>query len=57
MASKITKLYDWHNQRDEDGVPIWYVRKSLERHMGELTETVRVLHQWLIEDSNRKKES
>jgi len=30
VASKITDLWDWHNLRDEDGVPVWYVRKSLE---------------------------
>ena len=53
MAEQIQKLYDWHDQRDEDGVPIWYVRKSLERHIGQLTETLRTLTQE-IKTSNKK---
>jgi hypothetical protein len=26
----IEELHTWHDMRDEDGVPLWYVRKSLE---------------------------
>jgi hypothetical protein len=54
MASQIEKLYDWHDQKDEDGVPVWYVRKSLERHIGELTETLRSLVQRLDKDSKER---
>jgi len=33
-------LWNWHNERDEDGVPRWYVRKSLEesiKSQGDIT--------------------
>ena len=33
-------LWGWHNERDDDGVPRWYVRKSLEesvKRQGDIT--------------------
>jgi hypothetical protein len=43
MTEQIQKLYDWHDQRDRDGVPVWYVRESLERHIEQLTAALRDL--------------
>ncbi len=37
------ELHDWHDQRDADGVPVWYVRKSLETTIGDLTKAVSEL--------------
>ncbi|PCJ26706.1 MAG: hypothetical protein COA94_04735 [Rickettsiales bacterium] len=30
LANRVKDLWDWHNINDEEGVKIWYVRKSLE---------------------------
>lgn len=30
MAKSVQDLYNMHNVKDAEGVPIWYVRKSLE---------------------------
>ncbi len=41
MNSRIKDLYDWHNKEGDDGVKVWYVRKSLEEaiiKMAEATE-------------------
>ena len=32
-------MYDWHDKSDEDGVKIWYVRRSLEEALQELETT------------------
>jgi hypothetical protein len=29
LKSQIRDLHDWHSKEDEDGVKVWYVRKSL----------------------------
>lgn len=36
----IKKIYDMHNQKDSDGVYIWYVRRSLEEAMNKLAENI-----------------
>jgi hypothetical protein len=41
IARQTEDLWKWHNQKDEDGVPVWYVRRSLERSIRELSESVR----------------
>jgi hypothetical protein len=47
-AELVKKMYDLHNVKDADGVPIWYVRHSLEEavknlaiSMDKLTESLR----------------
>jgi len=32
----VEELYKWHNREDDDGVKIWYVRRSLEENMRKL---------------------
>lgn len=34
------ELHSWHNQRDTDGVFIWYVRRSLEDAINKLADNV-----------------
>jgi hypothetical protein len=34
---QLQRLYDWHNIMDQDGVPVWYVRQSLEDAIGKLS--------------------
>jgi len=40
MSRQTDSLYDWHNVRGEDGVPVWYVRKSLEEAMITLADNL-----------------
>jgi len=48
---KVDKLYDWHNAQDEEGVPIWYVRKSLEQAIKNLSSSIDVLHESIREQN------
>ena len=43
VLSLTKELHDWHDQRDADGVPVWYVRKSLETTISALTAAVTEL--------------
>lgn len=38
MTKHIEELHTWHNRTDEEGVPVWYVRKSLEQAIINLAE-------------------
>jgi len=40
MSDQIKDLHSWHDVRDEDGVPVWYLRRSLERQIMRLCEAV-----------------
>lgn len=48
---KVDKLYDWHNARDEEGVPVWYVRKSLEQAIKNLSASIDVLQESIREQN------
>jgi len=37
------ELHTWHDRRDEDGVPVWYIRRSLEDSIEKLAEAVTAL--------------
>ncbi len=52
IHQKIRDLYQWHAKTDQDGVPVWYVRQSLEEAINRLadniekqTELLRILHE------------
>jgi hypothetical protein len=45
VKSKLDELHKWHDVRDDEQVPVWYVRKSLEREIGKLCEAVGKLEQ------------
>lgn len=36
-------MYDWHDKSDEDGVKIWYVRRSLEEALQENVRAINIL--------------
>lgn len=47
MKIKIDKIYTWtarlydmHDKTDDDGVPVWYVRRSLEKSIDKLAENI-----------------
>lgn len=37
----IKDLHTWHQKEDEDGVKVWYIRKSLERAIKDLSEVIQ----------------
>ena len=41
MAQRIERLAEMHTKTDEDGVPVWYVRRSLEQAVIDLNEAIR----------------
>lgn len=41
VADQVNDLHEWHSLTDEDGVKIWYVPRSYERAMRELTNAIR----------------
>lgn len=50
VHQQIRDLYVWHSKTDEDGVPVWYVRRSLEdtiiklaENMEKQTELLRIM--------------
>ena len=40
---QIRDLHRWHDVKDIDGTPIWYVRRSLEEAIREQTKAMRTL--------------
>jgi len=38
IAKQIDSLYELHNVKDQDGVPVWYFRKSLDEVLHKLAE-------------------
>ncbi len=40
VKEKVDDLHDWHDKRDADGVPLWYVRRSLEDSIKDLGEKI-----------------
>lgn len=41
MAQQIDRLDELHAKTDEDGIPVWYVRRSLEKAIENLNELTR----------------
>ena len=39
----VEELHEWHNHSDADGVKVWWVRRSLEQVIKELTQAVNEL--------------
>lgn len=54
---QISDLHKWHNQRDRDGVPVWYVRHSLEDSINRLSKNIAIQNDLLKElvNANRPK--
>ena len=40
IKEKVDDLHEWHNKTDADGIPLWYVRRSLEESIRELGEKI-----------------
>jgi len=40
MQRQVCDLYNWHDKEDEDGVKVWYVRRSLEEAIKQLADNI-----------------
>ena len=40
IVKQVDELHEWHSVKDEDGVPVWYIRKSLERVIEQLGHAI-----------------
>jgi hypothetical protein len=49
MAKEVHEMHEWHAVTDEDGVKIWYLRRSLENAIEKLTNNLDVQTQLLRE--------
>jgi chromosome segregation ATPase len=50
IEKKIQDLHDWHAVKDAEGVPLWYVRRSLEGSIGSLEKSVVDLKTQMLEN-------
>ena len=44
-------LHEWHSKTDEDGVKVWYVRRSLERTIDDLSDAIKAQNELLQEQT------
>ena len=60
MMSQVAGLYRMHDITDEDGVPVWYVRRSLEAAIEGLVTTIDTMshdNKAMLETLNKTLES
>lgn len=59
MARQLDDLHQWHSLTDEEGVKVWYVRRSLEDAIRELSSNIRaqteVLQNLVLESRETRK--
>ena len=48
VEKKTQDLWDWHSVKDAEGVPLWYVRRSLEDSINKLESSVESLQSSVI---------
>lgn len=41
----VHKLYEMHDVKDEDGIPVWHIRRSMIREQSEIRKVLSDLHQ------------
>ncbi len=51
MAADTRRLYEMHDRRDEDGVPLWYVPRSMTKAVEEQTKVLQELHMSIKEQT------
>jgi hypothetical protein len=60
ISRKVDSLHEWHNISDEEGVKIWYLRKSLEKTLEKLVENTdrqtEILRDMLQEQRQMRRE-
>ncbi len=40
IKDDVEDLHEWHNKEDDDGVKVWYVRRSLEDAISKLADNI-----------------
>ncbi len=50
IEKKVDDLWDWHAVKDDDGVPLWYVRRSLETSINNLEKSITGLKEQMGEN-------
>ena len=50
-------LKDIHDHKDQDGVPVWYVRQSLEIRIEKLTDAIELMTDAVMEMQNQSFQS
>ena len=43
IANQLNDLHQWHNVKDEEGMPVWYVRRSLGDAIQSLSENIKIV--------------
>ena len=43
IANQLNDLHQWHNVKDEEGMPVWYVRRSLGDAIQALADNIKVM--------------
>lgn len=60
LAQQVNELYQWHSVTDDDGVKRWYVRRSLEEAIRELSANIRaqteVLQELVLEQRDTRRD-
>lgn len=49
LCRQVNDLWVWHNKEDDDGVKVWYVRRSLENAIEKLAEAIDTQSNVLVE--------
>lgn len=55
-SEKINKLYDMHNVKDRDQVPVWYIRQSLLDNVDKMSNDLELIRHTLENMSNSDEE-
>lgn len=56
IADTVEKLYEMHNTKDEDGVYVWHLRKSMMQDQRDIRDVLQDLHV-AIRDIHRTQET
>ena len=43
-STMLTRLYEMHNVKDEDGIPVWHIRRSMLQEQSEIRQVLTDLH-------------
>jgi prefoldin subunit 5 len=50
FEKKLEDLWTWHNVRDQDGVPVWYVKRSFEESLDLMEKSITNLEKLIEKD-------
>jgi len=50
MHQQLHDLWAWHDVRDEDGIPVWYMRRSLETALTSLVAEMKTTNSLMREN-------